>query len=103
MIDVLKKNNAILLGENSNELSEQEFHRLKKENLLAIQKRFYDLMENNPLIFKIPHLLHQRKKHIKEVTFIKNGGGNIEEEKISFYKTTTKKERMINAQIVNLT
>lgn len=46
------------MGANRSKLSEEEFHRLKKENLLAIQSKFYELMEKNPSIFKVPNLLY---------------------------------------------
>lgn len=102
MMDILTRNNAVLMGEDFQNLAPEEYHRLKKENILTIQNKFYELMEKNPLIFKIPHLLHQRKKHLKEVTFIQNSGGQVEEEKMTFTKVTNKKERLINAQIVTI-
>jgi hypothetical protein len=59
MSEVLKLNRAVLLQDG---LSKEERYRLRRQNLLAIQEKFFDVMEANPEIFKIPYLLAMRKK-----------------------------------------
>lgn len=63
MWDILSENGQRLL---KNGLSKEERYTLKRENLIAIQGKFFDVMEANPEIFKIPCLQMQRKKILKE-------------------------------------
>jgi hypothetical protein len=62
MKQVLQENNKRIREE---KLSPKEIYQLKRINLLAIQDRIYAMMEKNPSVFKIPHLLYHRKKVIK--------------------------------------
>lgn len=69
MQQILKENRELLLGDN---LSKTERYRLRRMNLIAIQDKFYDVMEKNPKIFKIPLLIHTRKAILKERKYDKN-------------------------------
>jgi hypothetical protein len=63
MSEVLKMNREKLLQDG---LSKDERYNLRRQNMLAIQEKFYDVMEAHPSIFKIPFLLVNRKKQLKD-------------------------------------
>lgn len=63
MWEILSENRQKLLKDG---LSKEERYALRRENLVAIQGKFFEVMEANPEIFKIPCLQIQRKKILKE-------------------------------------
>lgn len=66
MSQILKENNKKICEGN---LTEEQIYALKIKNLLSIQDLFFKVMEQNPLLFRIPHLLYHRKKILKEKQF----------------------------------
>ena len=102
MISILKANNEVLYGEHSQLLSIEEYERLKKQNLMTVQNKFFEVMEKNSHIFKIPYILHQRKKHIQDTNFIKSSGGQTDEVKITFHKNLSSRELLHKTQTVKI-
>jgi len=76
----LFKNRELLTNPN---LTKDERYKLRRENLLVIQEKFYEIMEKNPHIFKIQFLLFRRKKLLKE----KKYRGFIRPDKIDYEPT----------------
>lgn len=63
MQEILKENREILKEDN---IPKKERYVLRRMNLLAIQDKFYDVMERHPEIFNIPLLMHHRKITLRD-------------------------------------
>ena len=69
--EVLFRNREILMKDG---LTKAVRYALRRENLLAIQAKFYEVIEKNPAVFKCPLLVAMRKKAKKESLYMAGGG-----------------------------
>ena len=78
-------------------MSKEERYALRRENLIAIQGKFFDVMEANPEIFKIPCLQMQRKKILKE----RKHQEFDESDKIEFEQNMLAEHHLISGKVVS--